>query len=331
MMRSTVSDPRTDAVLPTWLQDIAVQLLAPFVSRRAPHALLLSAPEGNGLQELCSTLATRLLCEVADDGIDSCRRCRGCHLIAAGNHPDLRLTMPDPDKASAPITVAQLRSLIDFVNTTSHQGGWRIALLLPAERMNSQAANALLKSLEEPPPRQLFLLASHNPWRLPPTVRSRCQQHVLPTPTTEQAQQWLGEQGLNAQSATAALAAAGGQPMTALALYQDGELQRRDARRHDWEQLLAQQYTASALAAAWQNDAQRSLNWLATWLADSARREAAAANSSTLRGLCAAFDAVSHASGLLSTTSVTNLRPRLVLEDVLEQCLRCLRNRRTHV
>ncbi len=307
--------------LPPWLRDSMAQLFAPFAQQRAPHALLLSAPEGGGLELLCRQLIGRLLCHgAAAEDIAPCGHCRSCHWLhteGGGYHPDLHCTMPA--RAGAQITVDPLRAVINFVNTTSHQGGWRIAWLMPAECMNTKAANALLKSLEEPPSQLLFLLASHNPWLLPATVRSRCQQHSLPMPTPSAALAWLGECGLDAELAVAALAASRGLPLAALAMQRAGQLELLAARRRDWERLLVRRQGVSALAAAWQDDAEQLLLWLADWLSEAIRHELS--DGRALAGLSAAFESVLQSRHLLGAHAATNLRPRLVLEQLLHQCL----------
>ena len=108
----------------------------------------------------------------------------------------------------------------DFINLTSCQTGGKTIVLYPAETLNVNAANALLKSLEEPPPNTRFMLVAHRPSYLPATVISRCQQIVLPTPPVAVAEQWLREQGV-AEPALS-LAQTGNAPLAALAL-DDGE------------------------------------------------------------------------------------------------------------
>jgi DNA polymerase III subunit delta' len=204
---------------------------------RLPHALLIHGPRGIGKLELAERVAQLLLCEHADPAARPCDRCDGCRWYLAGNHPDFRRLepeaiaklAPEPEEeegsgAEAParrtkqpsivITIDQVRALADFLNLRSHRGALRVALVHPAEDLYPNAANALLKSLEEPPLGAIFILVSHRPARLLPTVRSRCVAVPVPIPPREQALRWLASQG--AENAERWLAFAGGAPLDAL-------------------------------------------------------------------------------------------------------------------
>ncbi len=199
---------------------------------RLPHALLLHGPAGVGKLALAERFAQLLLCESAAQGAEPCGACAGCHWFLGGNHPDLRYVEPeafgryaereeeeDPErsktaKPSTDIKIDQLRALRDFVNIGSHRAGRRIALLHPAEDMNTAAANSLLKNLEEPPASAMFILVSHRPARLLPTIRSRCVAMPVPRPTSAVAEAWLAAQGVPEPARW--LAYAGGAPRRAL-------------------------------------------------------------------------------------------------------------------
>ncbi len=150
--------------------------------------------------------------------------------MAAESHPDLRWVVPEADelvsgeepersssksrKPSRDIRIDQVRSLQAWMSVGAHQGGWKIAVIVPAESMNTATANALLKTLEEPPPRSLLLLISHRPSLLLPTVLSRCQRVACALPERSLALQWLEAQGL--ADAAERLDLAGGAPLRAL-------------------------------------------------------------------------------------------------------------------
>jgi DNA polymerase-3 subunit delta' len=197
---------------------------------RFPHALLIHGVRGTGKLALAERVAQLLLCE--EPARRPCGRCDGCRWLAAGSHPDFRRVEPealakDPveveeapetpakrGKPSTEIKVEQVRDLAGFLNLGSHRGRLRVALVHPAEDMNENAANALLKGLEEPPVGAVFLLVSHRPSQLLPTIRSRCVALAVPLPSRPPALEWLAEQGV--ENAERWLAYAGGAPLQAL-------------------------------------------------------------------------------------------------------------------
>lgn len=208
---------------------------------RGIHAVLLYGARGIGKKSLALDVAADLLCESprADGG--ACGACAGCALSAADNHPDLRVVVPDalaqwraigtgedaepgPDDAngeetedrrvSRDIRIEQVRELADFFGIATHRGGVRVVVLAPADALNGPAANAALKSLEEPPPGTFFILSSDAIDDVLPTVRSRCMLYRVQAPPAAACTPWLQAQGLDAPADR--LAAAGGSPLDAL-------------------------------------------------------------------------------------------------------------------
>jgi DNA polymerase-3 subunit delta' len=200
---------------------------------RMPHALLIHGALGIGKLQLAERFTQSLLCEAVDAVGEPCGECAGCRWLAAGSHPDCRWVEPEalarqaasaadadepaPARATKPsleIKVDQIRALDDFLNLKSHRGGARVALIHPAEAMNPSAANALLKGLEEPPGRAMFILVSHRPARLLATIRSRCVAVPVPVPDAGVSLAWLESQ--KARDAASWLAFASGSPLRAL-------------------------------------------------------------------------------------------------------------------
>ena len=213
------------------LQTETWERLAAMVER-LPHALLLHGAAGVGKLALAERFAQLLLCEKPGQGSAPCGACDGCRWFLGGNHPDVRYVEPEAiahralivdegeeerpktAKPSTEIKVEQVRALADFVNLGSHRGGRRVAIVHPAEDMNAHAANSLLKNLEEPPRGAVFLLVSHRPARLLPTVRRRCVPVPVPIPESQAARTWLAAQGVHEVERW--LAFAGGAPRRAL-------------------------------------------------------------------------------------------------------------------
>lgn len=199
---------------------------AALTSRREelPHALSLQGPRGIGKLAFARAFAQALLCEAPAKGSVACGECSACNWFSADAHPDYRQIEPalrdseegEEGERKARIEVDQIRALPDFINMSSHRGGAKVVVVNPADALNVNAANALLKSLEEPPPRTYFLLVTHRPHQLPPTVRSRCQQVALHAPDAAAAAAWLEAQGV--RNAPLALAHTGNAPLLAIEL-----------------------------------------------------------------------------------------------------------------
>ena len=215
--------------IPSFQQDVWDRLVR--LAEQAPHALLLHGPQGVGKLQLAERFAQLLLCEADRPRTAPCGKCDACRWFLAGNHPDVRFIEPEAIarratidesesaekskvKPSAEIKIEQVRGLADFLNLGSHRGGKRIVIVHPAEAMNPTSANGLLKSLEEPPESAMFLLVSHRPARLLPTMRSRCVPVPVPLPNPAAAKTWLDSQGV--RDAARRLAFAGGAPLKAL-------------------------------------------------------------------------------------------------------------------
>jgi DNA polymerase-3 subunit delta' len=245
-----------------------------------PHALLVSGRAGIGKTGFARALAAGVLCESARGGL-ACGACASCHWLSQGNHPDYREIVPEAaeeeseaeegpaakaEKAkSVVIKIDQIRAVADFISLSTHRSGFRVLLLHPAESMQPAAANALLKTLEEPPPQTLIVLVSDQPGRLLATIRSRCRSLALPAPPEEEALQWLRAEGVAAPET--ALAAAGGAPLLAreLAAPEEAELRKRILSE------LARPGGADTLtfaATVERARVERLIYWMQTWVHD---------------------------------------------------------------
>ena len=219
---------------------IAAQLRQ-LLSQRG-HAWLLQGPSGLGQYKLALALAQAWLCDQpTPDG--ACGQCASCHQVEVRAHTDLVVLMPETAmlalgwplaekaqqdldekkrKPSREIRVDAMRDALEFAQRTSGRGRGKVMLVYPAERMNTVTANALLKTLEEPPGDMRFVLASEAAHQLLPTIRSRCPAQALAWPAAADAAAWLQEEGVPAAAAPGLLRAAGGRPEDALRLHQAG-------------------------------------------------------------------------------------------------------------
>ncbi len=227
------------------------------------HAWLLHGPAGLGKLQFALSLAKYLL------SLNE----RGQDLFAAGTHPDLHILVPQDllgedqlvdqyaaryleqvGKGSKPksvIAVDQVRRIIAALTTHGHTGNTRVVLIVQAQRMNINAANALLKVLEEPPSGVVFLLVSDQPERLPPTVRSRCTQATFRVPDRATGLAWLRQHLPDDSDCETVLALANGAPLAALGLARSGYLQLREDMLRDLKALIAGHGEPLTIAAAW--------------------------------------------------------------------------------
>lgn len=259
----------------SWQEGVWKQLVA---RREAlPHAILLRGRSGVGKTVLARAFAQALLCERRQPNGMACGQCEACGWFELGNHPDFRQVEPDAlslinteageggertKEPSKQIRIEQVRALQDFLAVGSHRGGLRVTIIRPAEAMNVATANALLKSLEEPPAGVLFLLVSSQPTRLLPTIRSRCQAIDVPSPTPEAATAWLRAQG--AAEPDVLLAHASHAPLAALE-----SIEQMAVRNQLLQRLARGESDPLALADACANVASVELvSWLQKWVYD---------------------------------------------------------------
>lgn len=230
-----------------------------------PHALLLSGPAGLGKQNFAHRLARFLLCD-APAAADACGRCRGCHLVSVGNHPDFLQTAPEGE--SQQIKIDQIRALNHLIGLSRQCGHYKVVLIPHAETINRHAANSLLKTLEEPPPFSVILLVTTRAASLPATLLSRCQRIEFKYPAYDKAREWLESRAPGIDADTC-LALARGAPLTALASCSDDLLSVRRTVFTDVQRLSNACETPLKVAERWRQYApEMILAWLLSWLAD---------------------------------------------------------------
>lgn len=226
---------------PVWIQQQLVSLLA-----QRGHAWLIQGPSGLGQYDLAMAMARAWLCENPTEQ-GACGTCGSCHAIDVRTHADLCVLMPETEmlarnwplsekaqgeiddkkrKASKEIRVDAMRDAVEFSQRTSARARGKAVVVFPAERMNNITANALLKTLEEPPGDVKFVLASEAAHQLLPTIRSRCLGHAMLWPDPISSLAWMEAQGVPSAQADVLLRASGGRPDDAVLLAQSG----RDAR-----------------------------------------------------------------------------------------------------
>lgn len=228
-------------------------------SNRLPHALLLSGDQGCGNEAFVETLAHSLLCLSPQASGEACGQCRSCQVYQSEAHPDRLVIRAEEGKKV--ISVEQVRDLGRFLSLSLSYSHCRVVVIEAAELMNINAANSLLKSLEEPAKNTHLLLLTHQNSKLLPTIRSRCQQLRLPVPKTADAVSWLEIQSTQ-QDAKQLLNLALGRPLDALKLDQSDQHEKQTQFWQAMIEVLQGKQTLTQCAERWQKyDRDTLINW----------------------------------------------------------------------
>ena len=251
-----------------WL-DTAVAEIAAAVERDTfPHALLIHGPYGTGRRQLAKQVAELVLGNKLDDN---------------DQHANLYEVCPIDDKQ---IKVDQIRALIEFMQLTSHGHGSKIAAIYPADRMTDNAANSLLKTLEEPPGKSMLIIVAENLASLPPTVISRCQQLRVAAPAHADGVTWLTQHD-SAENWGGILEFCGNAPLYALELQQQGFIDKARGYAADLNALQQGRADPVAIAKQWaKDDVSLCLRWLYSQAAKVMRQQSGARNATQSTEAC---------------------------------------------
>lgn len=234
-----------------WQHDAWQRLVSRFPN--IPHAILLSGMQGTGKRQFADQLVAWLLCLNRDES-QACGHCSSCQWLKAETHPELLRIAPETDakgKTSQTIKIDQIRELMPFVQQTGN--GWRVIMIEPAESLNGAAANALLKTLEEPGERVTLILVSDQPLQLPATIRSRLQQYRVGEVQAAQALDYVvSHSNLSPAQAKMALDLSSHAPLAALTLSEQPAFLARQDWLSDWLKLLQQRLSPVSLSSQWQ-------------------------------------------------------------------------------
>lgn len=312
-----------------WQQEQWNGLMARLQEGRLPHALMLRGEEGTGKNQFAMALAQFLLCNKPLANT-ACGKCKGCQLHLAGSHPDIALL--EPEESGKAIKVDQVRAVVDFVSKKAQLDGFRVVLISPAEAMNVNSSNALLKSLEEPGEKTVLILVSHQITGVLPTIRSRCQVMDFPIPERSQALEWLNTLVGDATKSEKLLNVAGGAPVRALEFNQSEWLGERSTVLQQWLAVLTGKRDPVRTADGWAQYPLRDvLAWLLAWQIDlvklasgsgrdimnqDLRQDLQAASAMVnLERLFASHDHLLQVKRMLN--SQANPNPQLLLEEIL--------------
>lgn len=251
-----------------WTEQQWQQLQTRRQQQQLPHALLLSGARGLGKRDFAIALAKSMLCTAPQPDGTACGQCRHCQQFEAGSHPDFYLL--EPEEAGKQIKIDQVRQLGQALALVSHQGGYRVAIIHPAENMNLAAANSLLKTLEEPPQNTLLMLVTAQPSQLPATILSRCQKIMFTAPERSNSLAWLkNEHSINEQDASVALAIARNAPLAALDYAKSEQIELRNTLFRSLVEIAEHEQPALQAMKPWLKlDLFEPINWLYGWISD---------------------------------------------------------------
>jgi DNA polymerase-3 subunit delta' len=324
---SSASAITAQAIFP-WQQSTWEQLAQAKSQQGLPHALLFVGIDGIGKRHFANRFANLMLCKQGT----LCGVCHGCHLFQAGSHPDFLWV--EPEAEGKIINVEQIRAVVKRVNETPMQGGFRVVIINPASAMNINAANALLKTLEEPAANTLIILICNQGLRIPATIISRCQKVIFGKPSHQEAVVWLREQLADDKiDPQLLLKLAHGAPLKALAWLQEDLFSLRKELYQGLHAMSQGQADPVALAAQWQEVNQICVvDLLMSWLTDLLRykltsdqdtlvntdykNEIAKVSVSLLKSNLLAYIDHTQQTRVYLAASV-NLNKQLLLEDLL--------------
>lgn len=298
-------------VLP-WQREHWQQLLGLLVRDRLPHAVLLSGPQGLGKRHFAETLIQRVFCTSPLDDL-ACGQCKQCALYRSGTHPDFMRI--EPESAGKAISINAIRQLSEFAVITAHQQGWKVALVAPVEAMTLNAANAFLKTLEEPRNKTLLVLIHDQLAPVLPTIRSRCRVLTQNLPSSSVVLPWLEEQlGGAVLPLDQLLVRAGGRPLRAFDFAQANMLEEIEKFEHLLEQVQAGTLAPISSAAAYEKHSLAELlEWMVAYYSRELIRSARGGKQATPRQFLF-YDLILSTRKRLE--SKTNLNPQLILEEL---------------
>jgi len=254
-----------------WLEPYRQSVAALIKQERFPHALLLTGQSGMGKADFADYLAQLLLCEQPTGDVSPCDQCSACTWFKAGSHPDYRYVsfeLDDKGKLRKSIVVDQIRKLSGDLALKSHAGGYKVAVITPADAMNINASNSLLKTLEEPSDNTVLVLVSDQPGHLPATLRSRCQQLRIGVQDRGPVLHWLSEQQ-DSNEPEMYLQLAGNAPLEARRLAQENAIETRRKHFSELIDILDGKAAPIKVAEAWSKDEDmQAIRWLRDWLMD---------------------------------------------------------------
>ncbi len=287
---------------------------------RLPHACMLVGLPGLGKWHFATEMAAAILCINRQQG-EACGQCHSCRLFKAGHHPDHSVIQPEDEKQQ--IKIDQIRELKDKQALTPAVSRWKTVILSPAEQMNRNSSNSLLKLLEEPQNNTLFILVASRSGGLPVTILSRCQKMIFTPPEPDLAMTWLRQHypDMDNASLEKVHALAGGAPLRTLALLDSEILAQLQQIDTDFEQLLRGEHNPVQLAQLWKNwDLEQVLHYLQILVQNWILAQLKSKSQQKIRMLWQVQDCIQQTIKLHSSSN--NINKILLLEQFMVSVMR---------
>tara|TARA_Y100001956_G_scaffold81552_2_gene99441 strand:- start:313 stop:1275 length:963 start_codon:yes stop_codon:yes gene_type:complete len=246
-----------------WLSDLWQEWQSSLKSGRFSNASMLVTQPGLGAEQLVDHFSRAVMCSNYEH--EACGFCHSCQLMQSNSHPDFHFIKPE--KEGKAISVEQIRQCNRQAQESSQLGGIRLFVIEPAEAMNESAANALLKTLEEPSGNCMFLLVAHRSNGLLPTITSRCQQWHLTLPGSESVANWIKE---HVQGTVPLFAAHlnSNAPLSTLKFIEQGKEKEYLKLEQQFQRVAERRGDCLALAKALSSEASETLYWIWYLLTD---------------------------------------------------------------
>jgi len=248
-----------------WHEKTWDQFASAYTKKHLPHAILLTGSDGVGKLAFAQRLLKTLLClNPLPDSLQACGVCQACKTYESGANPDYTDIRLLEDKQQ--IGVDQIRQLSGFLTYSRSFDAYRVVLIHPVERMNQNAANSLLKSLEEPYENTVIILTATYLSKVLPTIKSRSQLLTLPMPDRQQALDWIKQENPNFKDVEELLEMAHGSPLLAVQTSNEA-IDKRNELAKDILNIVEKNNSVTEIAKKWEKyDVESMLDWQIIWL-----------------------------------------------------------------
>ncbi|GAA0212360.1 DNA polymerase III subunit delta' [Kangiella japonica] len=246
--------------LTPWQKEPFAQITSQFQQGKLPHSILMLGEDGVGREDFCEFVAQWMLCVAVDKTSGACGQCKSCQLFEAETHPDYHKLAVEEGKTQ--ISVAQVRELIEHMQESSHQAGWKLANITNVHALNASSFNALLKTLEEPQPQTLLIIQAEQLQGVPATIKSRAQIRKVGVTDVSMTREWLNQRHkFIEQDMETAIQLFPGAPYKVEAFVEQGEAFKSSEFIFDFADVIQEQQSPMDVADKWLEELPNAIFW----------------------------------------------------------------------